>query len=198
MRSKSYKQSVIYYFYYVGSRYKIRDNEGLFFITSTVIGWVDIFTRREYRDSLINSLKFCVENKGLILHAYVIMSNHFHAIVSCEQGTDLVTTIRDFKKFTSKEIIRLIKSIRESRREWLLNKFSYEAHRVQRGQDYILWKEGYHAIQIETNSFLDRKLEYIHNNPVKAGIVDRPEDYIYSSARNYCGEKGIIDVELLD
>ncbi len=181
----------------MGSKYKIRDNDGLYFVTFTVVGWVDLFVRNAYRDCLIESLKYCREKKGLNLHAYVIMTSHMHAIVSAKEGSNLVAIIRDFKKFTSKELIRLIKEIPESRKEWLLNKFSYEAKRVQRGKNYLLWKEGYHAKQIETNIFLDEKLSYIHANPVEGGFVSRDEDYLYSSARNYGGEQGVIDLEML-
>ncbi len=125
------------------------------------------------------------------------MTSHLHLIVSSAQGHDLASTIRDFKKFTSRSLIRLIKEIPESRREWMLNKFSYEANRTQRGSDYILWKEGYHAKQIETNNFLDEKLDYIHNNPVEAGFVNVPEVYLYSSARNYAGKESVMNVDLL-
>lgn len=181
----------------MGSRYKIRDQEGLYFVTFTVIGWLDVFIREVYRECLIDSFKYCIKNKGFKLHAFVIMSSHLHAIVSADDGFNLTSIIKEYKRHTSKEIIKLIKSVPESRREWMLNKFSYEAQRKSRGKDYIFWQEGYHAKQIETNDFLDQKLGYIHNNPVAAGIVDKPEDYIYSSARNYADEQGMLDLEML-
>ncbi|HAA11990.1 MAG TPA: transposase [Cytophagales bacterium] len=179
------------------SQYKIRDPEGLYFITWTVVGWVDLFIRNEYRDCLLESFRYCVREKGLRLHAYVIMTSHLHAIVSSEEGHDLVATMRDMKKFTSKKLVGLIQETPESRRVWLLHKFCFEAERTERGQDYILWQQGYHAKQIETTHFLHQKLDYIHENPVAAGFVSRPEDYLYSSARNYCGELGMIEVERL-
>ena len=181
----------------MGSNYKIRDNEGLYFITITTVGWVDVFIRREYKDCIIDSLKYCIEQKGLQVHAYVIMTSHIHSIISAKEGAKLVAIIRDFKKFTSKEILRLIKEIPESRREWMLNKFAFEANRTKRGQDYIFWQEGYHAKQIETNTFLDEKLNYIHQNPVEVGIVNEAENYVYSSAIDYTGGKGLLDIEYL-
>ena len=181
----------------MGSRYKIRDQEGLYFVTFTVIGWVDLFIRKTYRDCIMESLEYCRQSKGLNIHAFVIMTSHVHLILSSREGHNLVDTIRDFKKFTSKRLINLIKSELESRREWMLNKFEYEAKRTERGRDYILWREGYHAKQIETNKFLDQKLNYIHKNPVVGGFVSREEDFLYSSARNYCGEIGVIEVDLL-
>ncbi len=181
----------------MSSRYKVRDQEGLFFVTFTIIGWVDLFTRQTYRDCVIDALQYCIRHKGLQVHAYVIMSSHIHAIISAEAGHELSSIIRDFKKYTSKSFIRLIKEIPESRREWLLNKFRYEAQKTRRGKDYIVWREGYHAKQIETNEFLDQKLTYIHQNPVEADIVSRPEDYIYSSARNYSEEESVLPLVML-
>jgi len=182
----------------MGSRYKIRDSDGLYFLTFTVVGWVDLFIRNVYRDCLISSFNYCHREKGLNIHAFVIMTSHLHLIVSSRPGYDLKSTIRDMKKHTSKELLKLIKEIPESRREWLLNKFSYEAQRSSRGKDYLLWQEGYHARQIETNGFLDGKLDYIHHNPVEGGFVSRPEDFVYSSARNYCGELGVMEIDRLE
>ena len=114
----------------MADRYSIRNPEGMFFITSTIIGWVDVFTRKDYRDVVIDSLKYCQKEKGLIVYAYVIMSSHIHLLIGSKAGYNLTDTIRDFKKFTAKQIIKLIKEIPESRREWLLNKFRFEANRI--------------------------------------------------------------------
>ena len=181
----------------MSDRYTIKNSEGMFFITITIIGWVDVFTRKDYRDVIIDSLKYCQKEKGLILYAYVIMSSHIHMIIGSKSGFTLVDTIRDFKKFTAKQIIKLIKEIPESRREWLLNKFSFEANRTKRGKDYKFWQDGYHAKEIETIGFLEQKLDYVHNNPVESGIVLSPEEYLYSSAKNYAGHpEKLIEVEL--
>ena len=116
--------------------YKIKDNEGLYFVTVTTIGWVDVFIRKIYKDVIIESLQYCIDKKGLNLHAFVIMASHIHAIVSVKPNFILVDTIRDFKKFTSKQLIELIKTTDESRRVWLLNKFSFEANRIKRAKNY--------------------------------------------------------------
>lgn len=87
--------------------------------------------------------------------------------------------LRDFKKYTSKQITAAIKEIPESRREWLLDKFSYEARRTGRAKYYKVWKDSNHAIDL-TNIDMMGKVDYVHENPVKAGIVEEPEHYLYS------------------
>ncbi|MEQ9220061.1 MAG: transposase [Cyclobacteriaceae bacterium] len=81
--------------------HQIGDQEGTYFITCQIVGWVDVFSRQTYRDVIINSLSFCIKEKGLLVHAYVIMTNHVHLIVSSKTGR-LSDTIRDFKRFSSK------------------------------------------------------------------------------------------------
>lgn len=144
----------------MGSRYKIRDQDGLYSLTFTIVGWIDLFVRNAYRNCLIDSLNYCMKHKGLSIHAFVIMTSHVHLIVSSKKDFKLQNTIRDLKKHTSKELITLIKTVPESRWEWMLNKFGFEAQRIKRGSQYILWQEGYHGKQIETNKFLDQKINY--------------------------------------
>ena len=83
--------------------YQIRNQEGLYFLTFQIVGWVDIFTRKCYRDIMIDSLAYCRKNKGLELYAYVNRTNHVHLIVRSSKG-DLSGLVRDLKKYTSKQI----------------------------------------------------------------------------------------------
>lgn len=108
-----------------------------------------------------------------------------------------VDIIRDFKTFTSKQIIKIIKEEPESRREWMLNYFKEACENLKRNQKYKVWQTGFHAEEISTQKFLEQKLDYIHNNPVKERIVELPEDYLYSSARNYADLESLFEVELL-
>ena len=104
--------------------YKITDQNALHFITPTVVGWIDVFSRKVYKDIVIESLKYCCENKGLILYAYVIMTNHLHLIVRAKEGYEISNILRDFKRHTSKQIIdHVIKSKKESRKKWMLTCF---------------------------------------------------------------------------
>jgi REP element-mobilizing transposase RayT len=177
--------------------FKIQDQTKPHFITDTVIDWVDVFTRKIYRDIVMDSLTFCIKNKGMILYGYVIMSNHIHLIIQSDKGK-LSDLIRDFKKFTAKNILEVIENEPESRKDWMLKRFEFACKSHSRNEKYQFWQYGSHPEEIYTEKFLWSKLDYIHQNPVRAGIVEKPEHYIYSSASNYINDKGIIAIEKVD
>lgn len=125
------------------------------------------------------------------------MTNHIHLLVSAQQSIKLSDIIRDFKKHTSKQIIKLIEHENESRKEWLLHRFNFNGKHINRITDYKVWQDGYHAIECNSSFLLKQKLDYIHLNPVRAQIVVEPEYYLYSSAINYAGKDGLIKVDML-
>jgi len=178
--------------------YIIHNQHAVYFLTFTVVGWIDIFSRQSYRDIVIESFKYCQLKKGLHLHAYVIMSNHIHLIVSVDDDFTVSDFIRDCKKFTSTRILDAIENSGvESRRDWMLHQFKYYASLHTRNEKYQLWEQDNHPIELESPAFTQQKIDYIHQNPVAAGLVYRAEDYIYSSASNYAGLDQIIDVDCL-
>lgn len=179
--------------------YKVRNQAGTYFVTFAVVGWVDVFTRREYRDILLDSLRFCQKEKGMRLHSWCIMSNHVHLILSAKNN-NVSELLRDFKKFTSRQIIEAIeKNERESRRQWMLQIFKQCGSQNSHNTHYQFWQQDNHPKELYSPAFSVQKLEYIHNNPVVAGLVDRPQDYLYSSARDYSGMKkaGLLEIEWL-
>ena len=181
--------------------YIITDQYALYFITMTIVGWVDLFTRKECRDILVDSLLYCIEKKGLRVHAYVIMSSHVHMIVSARQESEgLSSIVRDFKKFTSKALLDwILKGTTESRKEWLELVFKYHAKYNKNNKTYQLWQRNNQPKLCLHPKFIRQKIEYIHQNPVVAGIVDNAEEYKYSSARNYLNDEGsLIDVDVID
>ena len=184
-------------------KYKILDQEGMYFLTMTVVDWIDVFTREKYKKIITESLTYCQKEKGLIVFAYVIMSNHIHLIAMAKQGYNLTAIIRDFKVFTAKKIMRELHSSSESRKDWIL--LLLKAHAQNKNlkkQTSQFWQQGNHPIELYSNPVINQKLEYIHLNPVRAGWVELPEHYLYSSAKNYI--KGIafasqkLDITLLD
>ncbi len=181
-----------------GDKYYISDQHGCYFITCTVIHWIDIFSRTDYRDILVKSLNYCIGKKGLVVYGWVIMSNHIHLIISAKEGSSGVSNlIRDFKKYTSQQISKAMFNIPESRREWILKAMSKEANRIGRATYYKLWRDDNHAIYIDGfQSNIDNLLEYIHENPVRNGLVEHAWEYIYSSARDYhTNRKGLVNIE---
>lgn len=178
-------------------QYRIRNPEEIYFVTFTIVDWVDVFTRPVYKQLIIDSLRYCQQEKGLEIYAYCLMTNHIHLLVSAQHPANLPDIIRDFKKHTNKQIIKLIENEQESRRDWMLYRFQYHAKYNNRIQNYKVWTDGYHGIACDLHHILMQKLDSIHNNPVRAEIVSLPEHYLYSSAANYAGEKGMLDVLLL-
>jgi putative transposase len=179
--------------------YTIKDQFATHFLTFTICGWIDLFTRKEYKDILINSFKYAQSQNQLILYAYVIMSNHVHLIARANenQKKTLSDIIRDLKKFTHHQIIPIVESDQESRRQWMIHQFNYYGKMNPKNEMKQIWKNDNHPEECFSKSFTETKLNYIHENPVRARIVKKPEDYIYSSASNYAGKGGIIDVEIL-
>ena len=174
------------------SRYKIAELEAPHFITCTIVGWLPVFTRAKYFDIIIASLTFCRKQKGLRLHAYVILDNHLHLMVSSD---NLSQVIRDFKRHTAKGILALG---RQDDKQWLLKQFEFFkcGHKVE--SSHQVWQEGVHPQAITSEEMLRQKLDYIHFNPVKIGLLDCPADWRYSSARNFSGSEGVLEIDVIE
>ena len=168
----------------------------LYFITTTVIDWLDVFTRPAYKHVVVESLRYCQAQKGLEVYAWVLMTNHLHLIAGTSKpDTNIGDIMRDFKKFTSKAIVNAIEeNMHESRREWLLDRCWFRGANDKKITNFKFWQDGIHLETISSYDFYRQKLDYIHNNPVKQEIVERPEEYLYSSARDYCGGEGLLEV----
>lgn len=132
-----------------GDRYTIQDQHYIHYLTFTVVEWIDVFTRPEYKRIIIDSLNYCIKAKGMQCYAWVLMTNHLHLIVDTHPPFKLSDVIRDFKKHTSKQIVNTISEIPESRREWLLHKFQFAARSTHRAEQYKVWQDGYHGICLE-------------------------------------------------
>ncbi len=153
-----------------------------YFVTMTIVGWIDIFTRKEYCNIITKSLEFCRKNKGLKIYEYAIMPSHVHLIL---QSLDckLFSIVRDFKSFTAKEIIKTIeKSGFESRKEWLLHMFQYHAMFKKQNINYMLWQKTNYPVELNTSYIFEQKREYIRNNPIESGLVTDSGSWYYSSA----------------
>jgi REP element-mobilizing transposase RayT len=177
------------------SHWKIVEGTNIYFLTTTIIEWSSVFTSIPMFDIMIESLKYCIHEKGIHLHGYVIMLNHAHYIVSAEPATRISEIMRDYNRYTSRRITNLLQ---EGNHDTPLKVFRAAAVEDGRSNLYKVWQEVLHPVGIETEAIFREKLGYIHQNPVRKGFVEQPEQWKYSSAKNYCkDDHSIIQVECL-
>ena len=175
--------------------YKVEKQDAVYFLTFTVIDWVDVFTRLNYRNIIVESLDYCRKEKGLKLYAWCLMTNHIHLVCSVDQPSRMTDFVRDFKQFTAKAILQDIQTLPESRRDWMLYRFEFAGKFDNRIEKYRFWQDKNHPVELTTNEMIDERIHYIHQNPVRTGLVAREEDYLYSSVRNYAGLSNVLEID---
>lgn len=172
------------------SRYRVYDTNYPYFITSSLVEGYPIFSNPLAAQVILDALEFIQNKRSTTVYAYVIMENHIHLIL---QNDHLPQIIQAFKSWTARSIVDLFSVNRHSYQLYKLRKSKKPSHNDSVHQ---LWQEGYYPKQILSNQMMIQVIEYIHNNPVKRGFVDRPEDWRYSSVRNYLGMESLIPVTL--
>lgn len=169
------------------SRYKITSPESPHFITLTVLHWIPVFTRPETVNILLDSLRFFA-SQGMKIYAYVVLENHCHFVL---QSNKLDRDIARFKSYTAKQLIQYLA---QNNVKQILDQLAFykKAHKDDRA--YQFWQEGVHPELIQSDEMMRQKVDYIHLNPVKRGYVDKAEHWRYSSARDYLGNSGLLEV----
>lgn len=178
----------------MSERYKFHNQEMLYFITPTIVQWCDIFTRDCYKNIFVDSVNSCIAHKRLRVHARVLMTNHAHMIISTE-GEKLEDIMRDLKKYTAKAIFNELKNNGRESRIWLSNIFQFEGRKNPHNTCIRIWQQQHHPIKLRDGDMLRKRFRYPHDNPVRAGFVAQHEHWIYSSAIDYAGGKGLIEVD---
>ena len=177
--------------------YKMLSKEGMYFISFAVINWIDVFIRQQYFELICDSLEYCIKNKGMVVYAYCIMPSHIHMIFS-DNNANPSKLLGEFKTFTSKNMRKEIENnIYESRREWILLMMKKAGTKNSNVKNYQFWQQNNQPMELWSNKFIDQKVDYIHNNPIKAGFVEEAEHWKYSSAIDYSGGKGRVKIEIL-
>lgn len=174
--------------------YKFHNPEGLYFISFATVFWIDVFVRRLYFDCIVESLNHCVDEKGMEIFAWCIMPSHVHLVFrsTVVKPDELIGA---FKSYTSRKLIKLIEeNMLESRREWMLNAFKKAGAANSNNTKNQFWQQHNHPIELWSNGVIQQKIDYTHDNPVEAGFVESDYEYLYSSARDYCGIKGLVKV----
>ncbi|MGW8256635.1 MAG: REP-associated tyrosine transposase [Thermoguttaceae bacterium] len=170
------------------TRYKIYDTAFPYFFTCTTVDWTPIFVLPETTNIIVDSWIYLHKHDGLDLFGYVILDNHLHILAAAQ---DLANIIKRFKSFTARKIIDLFV---ERQDQTILSRLQSNKKTHKADQKYQLWQEGSHPQMILNDQTMWQKLEYIHNNPVKRGLVDDPLNWRYSSARNYAGLNSVLPV----
>jgi REP element-mobilizing transposase RayT len=173
------------------NRYKIYNKQGVHFLTSTIINWIPIFTRPTTVNIILDSFRYLQQHHQLKLYGYVILENHMHWVA---QSEDLPKDIKRFKSYTAKMIIQ---HLQEQRQKRLLKQLAFYKKQHKKDCQHQFWEEGSHPVEIQGTEMMQQRLDYIHLNPVKRGYVDNASQWRYSSARNYEGEKGLIEIVTL-
>ena len=171
------------------SRYKIYEPTHPHFVTCTILHWLPIFTRKESVQIILDCLKFLQEKDELKLYAYVVLENHLHMVV---QSNDLEKSMKSFKQYTAKALLELLK---KENVKTILEQLQFYKKAHHKTTDYQVWEEGYQPKLMQTDTMMISKIKYIHENLVKRGYVDEEIHWRYSSARDYMGIGGLIDIE---
>jgi len=178
-------------------KYKFLKKEGLYFVSFAVVNWIDVFIRPEYNEIIVESLTYCKNNIGLELYCWCIMSSHVHLIFSTKDNNPEIILGR-FKEYTAKQLVKAIHdNQQESRKEWLLWMFKRAASKSSNVTTYQFWQHNNQPIELWSPKVIEQKADYLHNNPVEAGFVAEAEHWKYSSAIDYWGGKGLIDIAYL-
>jgi len=171
------------------SRYKIYEPTHPHFLTCTILHWIPLFTNKESVNILIESFKYLQKNDNFKLYAYVILENHIHIVA---QSDDIAKSMAKFKRHTARALLNLLQ---ERNVKTILDqlKFYKKTHKTDR--KYQVWQEGLQPKLIQNDATMISKINYIHHNPVKRGYVDEATHWRYSSARDYEGINGLLEIE---
>jgi putative transposase len=170
-----------------------------YFLTLNVVDKIDVFVRPVYKQVIADALNYFISTREVEVYAWCLMSSHLHLIVKTHEGTGPAYFERDFKKYTTPEIAKAIEMEMDFRREWMMQRFEDFSKSLRKIEKFNLWQNCSSPLHIDCEplGLLMERIEHIHENPVRERIVDLPESYLYSSARDYAGIKGLVNVKVV-
>jgi len=181
----------------MSEKYKTAEKEKAYFATFTITEWVKVLQDHSGKMIIVDAIKYYQKQRGLVLYAFCIMPNHVHIIAQSNGTETLSAVLRDLKKYTSKAITKKLEIENSDDGNKALSIFKTAGEKLKRITKYKVWQDGNRPKVLYSNKFIWQKLNYIHNNPVEAGLVESAENYLYSSARNYADMESVLDVEIL-
>jgi putative transposase len=170
------------------------------YITFNTVDWVDVFIRPAYKQIIANTLNEFIGTKGVTVFAWCLMTNHLHLMIQAKDGTGLATIERDFKKITTTRILEAIDLEPELRRDWMLKRFEHFSQSLKKIEKYQVWQNCSNPefVDFRQPNKVREHLTYVHENPVRDKIVFLADEYVFSSAGDYNGRKGLVNVTLID
>jgi REP element-mobilizing transposase RayT len=177
----------------------IGPRDACYFLTLNVVDLIDVFTRPAYKQVVADALNHFVEVGQITIYAWCLMSHHLHLLIKTPEGSGPAFFERDFKKYTTPEIIKAIEMEMDLRKDWMVQRFEDYAKSLKRIEKLHLWQNCSSPLHIDCTQpdLLTARIEHIHENPVRERIIDLPEAYLYSSARDYAGGKGLVKVKVI-
>ena len=172
--------------------------EACYFLTLNVVDRIDVFTRPAYKQVIADALNHFVEIGQVSVYAWCLMTHHLHLLVKTPEGSGPAYFERDFKKYTTPEILKAIEVEMDLRKDWMLQRFEDFGKSLKRIEKCHLWQNCSSPLYIDATqpNLLMARIEHIHENPIRERIVDLPEAYLFSSARDYAGGKGLVKVKV--
>ena len=178
-------------------KYKFYDKEGLYFVSFATVYWIDVFIREQYFEKMVESLAYCRREKGMEIYCWCIMPSHVHLIFSAKENNP-GEVLKSLKAFTSKELQKLIEeNQQESRKEWMLWLMERAGIKNSNVKKRQFWQQNNQPIELWSAKVIDQKVDYIHNNPIVSGFVSEAHHWKYSSAGDYSGFKGLLDIDFV-
>jgi putative transposase len=173
--------------------------DACYFLTLNVVDKIDVFVRPAYKQVIADALNHFIAIHEVVVYAWCLMSSHLHLMVKTKEGTGPAYFERDFKKYTTPEIAKTIEMEMDFRREWMMQRFEDFGKSLRRIEKLNLWQNCSSPLYIDCaqSQVLTDRIDHIHENPVRERIVELPEAYLFSSARDYAGIKGLVNVKVV-
>jgi REP element-mobilizing transposase RayT len=173
--------------------------QACYFLTFNTVDSVDIFIRPVYKQIIVHSLNHFIDHKGLTVFAWCLMTNHLHLLVQARENSVVAELEKEYKSFTTQKILEAIETEPDSRKSWILERFENFGNLLGLLKKYHVWQTSTNPvfIDLDKRETLIEHFEYIHSNPVRDRIVDTECDYLYSSARDYSGMQGLVNIAKL-
>jgi putative transposase len=173
--------------------------DACYLLTLNIVEKIDLFVRPAYKRVIADALNHFIQSQGLHLYSWCLMSSHLHLVLRTKDGAAPARFERDFKKYTTPALLKTIEMEMDLRRDWMFRLFEDYGISLRRLEKYHLWQNCSSPLRIPNDQprLLMDRIAHVHENPVREGIVDQAESYLFSSARDYSGIGGLVAVQVV-